>query len=111
MRLRAFQELNIDAVEVSIVKPKNEATKVKYALSDNDRAGHYVEQELTELLHAHKDEITLSDYKIDLGKAISTEKFLMIETEGLPAVDTTDESGSATEKEIECPECGHTFTK
>ena len=46
MRLRAYQELGISDIWVSIVEPKTEADKIKIALSDNDRAGYYIEQDL-----------------------------------------------------------------
>ena len=66
MRLEAYKALGIDDVWVSVVTPKSEAEKVKYALSDNDRAGYYVEEELAELVLS-VPEIELGDYKIDLG--------------------------------------------
>lgn len=71
MRLRAYQELEIKEIWVSIVDPKNEAEFVKFALSDNDRAGYYVEDQLAQLITEFGVEISLDDYKIDLGEAIS----------------------------------------
>ena len=70
MRLRALKELGIKEVGISIVKAETEAKKIKYALSDNDRAGEYDEQQLAELVYPHIEEISLEDYKVDLGEAI-----------------------------------------
>lgn len=71
MRLRAYKDLGITDIWVSIVEPKTEAEMVKYAISDNDRAGYYVDQELAELIQEFGLEINLDDYKVDLGQAIS----------------------------------------
>ncbi len=68
MRLRALKELKYMEVDVSIVNPKSEVEKLEYSLSDNDRAGYYIEQELAELIHEFKDSINLNDFKTDLGK-------------------------------------------
>lgn len=69
MRLRAYQELKLTQCWVSYVDPKTEADKIKYALSDNDRAGYYVDQELAELVIGLGDEIkdfNLKDFAVDL---------------------------------------------
>jgi len=71
MRLRALKELGIKEVEISIVHPKSEAEKIKYALSDNDRAGEYEEEKLAELVYPYIDEIELGDYKIDVGEPVN----------------------------------------
>jgi len=71
MRLRALKELGIKEVEISIVHPKSKAEKIKYALSDNDRAGEYEEEKLAELVYPHIDEIELGDYKIDVGEPVN----------------------------------------
>ena len=76
MRLRACKELGIEEVPVSIVKPKNEAQKLAYALSDNDRAGYYEEDRLAELIDKYKNDIDLGDYKVDLGKPIDLQELL-----------------------------------
>ena len=49
MRLRAYMDLEIDDVWVSVVNPKDEEEKLKYALSDNDRAGYYDDDLLANL--------------------------------------------------------------
>jgi len=100
MRLRALMALAIPDVEISIVHPKTKAEKIKYALSDNDRAGEYDEQQLAELVYPHLQEITLEDYKIDLGEPVDLKA--VVEGYG-PDVDPGD--GDA-ENETECPKCG-----
>jgi len=70
MRLRALRELNHQEIDISIIKPKTEAEKIKYALSDNDRMGQYDEQALAELTYPYIDEINLEDFKIDVGEPI-----------------------------------------
>jgi len=69
MRLRALKEMGIKEVDISIVSADTEAKKIKYALSDNDRAGEYDEQQLAELVYPHIEEINLEEYKVDLGEA------------------------------------------
>ena len=76
MRLRAYQALGIEDIWVSIVHPKNEAEKLKYALSDNDRVGYYLEDELHGLVQEHGLEINMDDYKVDMGDAISLTELL-----------------------------------
>lgn len=71
MRLRALVALNIKEVDISLVEAPDEATKIKYALSDNDRVGGYDEQALAELAYPHIEEINLEDYRIDVGEPIS----------------------------------------
>ncbi len=65
-RLKAYRDLGIKEVWVSIVEPKNEKEMVEYALSDNDRAGYYEEDKLAELMYDNPD-FPYPDYKIDLG--------------------------------------------
>lgn len=67
MRLRALQELGQSQVWVSVIDPKDEAEMLEYALSDNDRAGEYDEQQLAELATLYPIDLEL--YKVDLGKA------------------------------------------
>lgn len=76
MRLRALVSLNFREVDVSLVDAPDEATRIKYALSDNDRAGEYDELTLAELTYSHLEEINLEDFKIDVGQPISLQKVL-----------------------------------
>jgi len=89
MRLRALQEMGIKEIEVSVVKADTEAQRIKYALSDNDRAGEYIEQELAELVYPHIEEINLEDYKVDLGEAVDMKS--VIEDYGPDLDDSEDE--------------------
>lgn len=75
MRLRAYQELGMKDVWVSVVEAPTPEKKLEYALSDNDRAGFYDEQRLAELITNHP-ELDFSDYKIDLGPMTSIEDLL-----------------------------------
>lgn len=102
MRLRALKELGIREVEISIVHPKSKAEKIKYALSDNDRAGEYEEEKLAELVYPHIDEIELEDYKIDVGEPVDLKNLIgdFAPEEGggeknIPGLET-----------IKCPKCG-----
>lgn len=70
MRIRALKDLGLKEVEISVVKPKNEAQKIEFALSDNDRVGFYEEQALAELVYPHISELDLGEFKVDLGGAL-----------------------------------------
>jgi len=76
MRLKVYQELGVKNIWVSLVDPKTEAEKLEYALSDNDRAGHYVADKLAELSFNLKDSLVLTDYHIDLGKTLNLQSVL-----------------------------------
>lgn len=65
MRLKALQELGYKEVWISIVEPKSEVEKIEISLSDNDRAGYYLEDELNALILDNPD-ISLIDYSIDI---------------------------------------------
>jgi len=88
MRLRALKDLNIGEIDIYIVEAKDEATKIKYALSDNDRVGQYDEQALTELTYPHIEEINLEDYKLDIGEPISLKDVI---EDYAPDIDGEDE--------------------
>ena len=71
MRLRAYRELGQKEVEISVVEASSDVERIKFALSDNDRAGYYDEDQLAELIYPHLAKIELGDYKIDLGQPLS----------------------------------------
>ena len=71
MRLKAFKDLGITDIWVSIISPKTEAERFEYALSDNDRIGYYEDDKLAEFIQQYKGEISLELYKVDLGKSLS----------------------------------------
>jgi len=71
MRLKACRDLGIKGkVPVSIIYPKNEKEKIQYALSDNDRAGFYIEADVRQLVLDNPD-LELTTYSIDLGEQTS----------------------------------------
>lgn len=79
MRLRAYQELSFKKCWVSVVTPKNEQEKVKYALADNDRIGYYVEDELKDLVSQVNLE-DLSTFSVDLDEPFNLEELFKEET-------------------------------
>ena len=89
MRIRALKELGIQEVEVSIIKPKTEAQKIEYALSDNDRVGYYEEEALAELVYPHIKDIDLGEFKVDLGEPIDLKQ--VVERYGPDIDDGADE--------------------
>lgn len=81
-RLRAFKDMGITEVWVSIINPKDETQKLKYALSDNDEVGVYDIGKLKELVI--KDEIhmdLLADIKVGLGFPVSLDNIISTEQE------------------------------
>lgn len=67
MRLKAYQELGINEVWVSVVDASDDKNKLEYALADNDRAGYYEEDKLAELIMSVPD-LDLKEFKVDLGQ-------------------------------------------
>lgn len=65
MRLRAYMDLGIDDVWVSVVDPKDKDEILRYALSDNDRAGYYDDDLLANLSSAYPD-FDWENYAVDL---------------------------------------------
>jgi len=75
MRLRAYKELGVDKVWVSIINPKTENEKLEYSLSDNDRAGYYDDDLLTNLSPYYPD-FNWSDYAVDLKEPTNLDELL-----------------------------------
>jgi DNA modification methylase len=96
MRLRALTELGIDTVTVAVVHTDNKSETIAIAIADNDRAGYYVESQLIDLIRS-AGELDLSDYSIDLGKAITLEALMdrvkddKVEEDEAPSVEETEE--------------------
>lgn len=65
MRLRAYRDLGVSEVWVSVVEPKSESEKLEFALSDNDRAGYY-DDDLLANLTAEMPDFNWEDYSVDL---------------------------------------------
>src|SRR3990167_5294233 len=74
MRLKAYRELGMDNIWVSIVEPKNEDEKMEYALSDNDRAGFYDDDLLANLMPNYN--IDWGDFSVDLKEPINLKDLL-----------------------------------
>ena len=102
MRLRALQELGAREVEVSIVEAKTKAQRIKYALSDNDRAGFYEEERLAELILPHLNNINLADFKVDIGEPLDlnqiVERFTPDANEKANEVPEIDDSPAITKR-------------
>jgi hypothetical protein len=75
MRLRAFKELGIKDVTVSIVDAPTEELKIKYALSDNDQVGRTDKDKLLDLIENYP-EIKLTDYAIHLEEPQTLDDFM-----------------------------------
>lgn len=65
MRLRVLKEIGEKKVWCIQVKCKDKAERIKVSLSDNDRAGYYIDQALAELVYPLRTEIDLSQFKVD----------------------------------------------
>lgn len=74
MRLKAYRELGIKDVWVSVVEPKNENEKLEYALSDNDRAGYYDDDMLANLIPNY--DIDWSQYAVDMKPPEDIQKLI-----------------------------------
>jgi len=104
MRLHALRELKVPKVDVSIIHPKDEAEKIKFSLSDNDRMGEYSEQQLAELVYPHIQEINLEDYKVDFGSAVSLKDLIDgIGPDGDEDIYSTDITIPTYEPKGDCP--------
>jgi len=75
-RLRALRELGHTEVDISIIHPKDDAEKLMYALSDNDRISEYDDQGLAELTYKQKDQMPFEIFRFDVGNTISVEHLL-----------------------------------
>jgi hypothetical protein len=76
MRIRALKEMGLKKVDISIVKANTEAARIKYALSDNDRAGYYEGDKLAELILPNQEEIKLGNFRIEMANSISLKDIL-----------------------------------
>ena len=108
-RFRAFQELGIRDVWVSVVDAPTDAKKLEYCLSDNDVVGEVNEEELVSMLTEEEGDIPLGDYKINLG-SISLDKLITKFGPG-DEFDVEETKPQKDKKEITCPECGTKFYK
>jgi hypothetical protein len=79
MRLKVYREMGIENAWIGQVETHNEDEMLEYALSDNDRAGKYIEAELLALIR--ETDIDLELYKVDLGRAYALIDLLKEEEE------------------------------
>ena len=105
MRIRALNELGVREVEISLVKPKTEAEKIEFALSDNDRAGYYEQEQLAELILPYVKDINFADFKVDIGGAVDLKKLL--ENFGPDQDPKEQDFDESLETQNECPKCGY----
>jgi hypothetical protein len=114
MRLRAYRELGIENVWVSVVRADTAEKKLEYALSDNDRAGFYDEDLLANLSGEFSD-FTWEDYAVDLKQPQTLDQlidgFKEIKEDEVPEVAGGEPISRLGEvyqlgKWIICPKCG-----
>ena len=74
MRLKAYKELGITDIWVSVVEPKDDNEKLEYALSDNDRAGYYDDDLLANLIPNY--DIDWSQYAVDMKPPEDIQKLI-----------------------------------
>jgi len=65
-RLLAYKELGYDKCWVSLVTANSDEIKLKYALSDNDRVGYYVEKSVLDTLRQNPD-LDPSQFSLNFG--------------------------------------------
>lgn len=75
-RLAIYRELGRSEVDISIVKPKSKAEKIKYLISDNDSKGEWDRQALAELVQPHIEEINLDTYRVQSGRTEPLKKLV-----------------------------------
>jgi ParB family chromosome partitioning protein len=75
-RYKAMLKLGWEKAWVSVVEADDDAVKTKYALSDNDAAGRYIEEEVLDLSKLIADKVDLSLFNVDFGKSINLENLL-----------------------------------
>jgi len=113
MRLRAYRELGIKTAWVSVVDAKDEETILKYAFSDNDRAGYYDDDLLANLSSAFPD-FEWSDYAVDLTPPETLDKVLFkeeVQEDEVPEVSEEEPKSKLGEvyqlgRWVYCPKCG-----
>lgn len=104
MRLRAYKELGLNDIWVTVVDAETEAKMLEYAMSDNSNLGEWDEEELTELLMGEWTNLeTPDDFILDTGK-MELEKLLEQFGPGEKEKPPLDD-----EDLIECPNCHHKF--
>lgn len=75
MRLKAYRELGINDIWVSVVEAPTEEKKIEFALSDNDRAGQYEGDQLANLIGSFPD-IEWGNYAVDIKPPIGLDDLI-----------------------------------
>jgi len=75
MRLKAYRELGLENIWVSIVEAPDEAKKLEYSLSDNDRAGFYDGDLFSGLVDQYPN-FNWGDFSIDLNVPLNISDLL-----------------------------------
>jgi DNA modification methylase len=73
MRLKALRAMGVEKVYVSVIQIENEEEMLKYALSDNDRAGYYDDDMLANLMPNFQ--IDWADYAVDFRAPTTLDRF------------------------------------
>jgi hypothetical protein len=114
MRLKAYQELGVKELWVSVVDAPTEEKKIEYALSDNDRVGKYEGDQLSDLI-GNFPEVEWNDYAVDLKEpelvSDIMDRYSETEEDEPPAVEEGEADSKLGEvyrlgKWIICPKCG-----
>jgi len=98
MRLKAYRELGIKDLWVSIVKPKDKNEMMEYALSDNDRAGFYDSDMLANIVPEYN--INWADFAVDLKPPITLDGLVNPEIEEDEPPEVSEDAPNSTYGEI-----------
>lgn len=72
----AMKDLGYAEAKVEYRTPKDDAEALELVIVHNERFARWVSQDLAELVNEYRQQIDLSAYKIDLGKATTVDKVL-----------------------------------
>lgn len=73
---KAMVDEGIKTCKVQYIMPKDDAEALEILIAHNERFAQWVDQGLAEVLQKYKNNIDLSEYKIDLGKMTSAKDIL-----------------------------------
>lgn len=74
MRLKAYKELGFTDIWVSVVTPKTEEEKLKYAISDNDMVGKYDKDAVQELVR--QTGVDISKFTLSGGTSLAIDALM-----------------------------------
>lgn len=116
MRLKALKEIGATDVELSVVDAPTLQKQIEFALSDNDQAGFYDTDLLSELVVPVSADIPLDDFKIELSDSATVQSVIeeftnlfAVEEEAEPEEGEEKEDGVEDEALVEAPD--HTTIK